>query len=305
MKQSDFQRILEQLRRGETAELRLEAEGQVFLRRFTPKMRLILLGGGHVAKALCAFAAMLDYAVTVCDDRPAFANRERFPEAERVICDSFDVAIRALSVRPSDAVCVMTRGHRWDKLCLDTVFAGPQPAYLGMIGSHRRTAGLRQTLLEEGVDTARVEALHAPVGLPIGAVTPAEIAVSICAELIAHRASGRKPDEDGVLGQTLAELPMLEFLACSEEPKAVLTAISATGSTPAKPGAMMAVGKLGSVFGTVGGGCAEAAAMARARRLIGTGGSELFRVDLTNEDAADQGMVCGGTLTLLLADVTA
>lgn len=304
MKQAELQRVLDLVRRGEPAELRLEAEGQTYVRRFLPKPRLILLGGGHVAKALCGFAARLDFAVTVCDDRPFFANRERFPEAEQVICDGFAAAIGSLKLRREDYVCVMTRGHRWDKECLDAVFAGPQPNYLGMVGSHKRTAALRQTLLAEGVDHARVEALHAPIGLPIGAVTPEEIAVSICAELIAHRAAGRRPDENGVLGQTQTELPVLEFLAEAKCPRAMLTVLSATGSTPAKPGAMMAVDRGGFSVGTVGGGCAEAAAMARARRLIDTGGSAVIRVDLTNEDAAEQGMVCGGTLTLLAADVT-
>ena len=303
MERSEFRRIRDRIAAGEEDLLTAEAEGRTWRRRFTPGARLILLGGGHVAKAVCAFAARLDFAVTVCDDRMAFANTERFPDAERVICDEFTGAIRALSIRPSDYVCVMTRGHRWDRECLEALLSGRLPRYLGMVGSHRRSAGLKQALLEAGFSEAGLACLHAPIGLPIGAVTPEEIAVSICAELIRVRHETGSGDGDA-LAQTLADPALLDFLADAPQPRAVLLVLSATGSTPAKPGALMALDKLGAVFGTVGGGCAEAAAMAQARRLIGTGGQKLLTVDLTNEDAAKEGMVCGGTLTLLAADVT-
>ena len=304
MDRAEFRRIRDRIAAGEEDRLTVEAEGRSFIRRFVPGARLILLGGGHVAKAVCAFASMVDFSVTVCDDRPAFANTERFPAAERVICDGFESAIREIGVRPADYVCVMTRGHRWDRECLETILSGRLPGYLGMVGSHRRTAGLKQALLDAGFSREGIESLHAPIGLAIGAVTPEEIAVSICAQLIQHRHEAAGSAEEGLLEQTLAEPALLDFLADAEQPRAVMLVLSATGSTPAKPGALMAVDRVGSVFGTVGGGCAEAAAMAKARRLIGTGRQELLTVDLTNEDAAKEGMVCGGTLTILAADVT-
>jgi xanthine dehydrogenase accessory factor len=279
-------------------------EGRVVQEPVLPQERLIVLGAGHIALPVCRFGAACGFTVCVVDDRPDFANRTRFPEAAEVICDSFENGIRKLKVTPFDYVVVITRGHRHDADCLRVLLPGVKPAYLGMIGSRRRTKGLLEMLKEEGFDEARLKTVCTPIGLPIGAVTPEEIAVSICAELIAHRAAGRRPDENGVLGQTQTELPVLEFLAEAKCPRAMLTVLSATGSTPAKPGAMMAVDRGGFFVGTVGGGCAEAAAMARARRLIDTGGSAVIRVDLTNEDAAEQGMVCGGTLTLLAADVT-
>ena len=303
MERSEFCRIRDRIAAGEENRLIAEAGGRSWIRRFVPGARLILLGGGHVAKAVCAFAARLDFAVSVCDDRPAFANSERFPDAERVICDSFEAAIRSLKVRPSDYVCVMTRGHRWDRECLETILTGPLPRYLGMVGSHRRTAGLKQALLEAGFSRAGIEGLHAPIGLPIGAVTPEEIAVSICAELIRERHEADSREED-VLEQTLADPVLLDFLAGAEQPRALMLVLSATGSTPSKPGALMALDRLGTALGTVGGGCAEAAAMAQARRLIGTGGQKLLTVDLSNKDAAREGLVCGGTLTILAADVT-
>ena len=302
MKETLFQEIFARVSRGEAAALTVEAEGRRWTRHFLPKTRLILLGGGHVARAVCALAAGLDFAVTVCDDRPAFANSERFPAAA-VVCDGFPAAIRGLGLRESDYVCVMTRGHRWDRECLEEIFRGLQPAYLGMVGSHKRTAGIRQSFLDAGVPARRIDALFAPIGLPIGAVTPEEIAVSICAQLIQHRHANAAAKGPEVLTQTLAEPEVLGFLAEGGRPRAMLLVLSATGSTPAKPGALMAVDRFGAAFGTVGGGCSEAAAMAKARRLIGTGTQDVMTVDLTNEDAAQQGMVCGGTLTLLLADV--
>lgn len=302
MKQSLFASIQSRVRSGEPAEWRVTAGDRTLIRRFLPRTRLILLGGGHVAKAVCGLAARLDFAVTVCDDRPAFANTERFPQAETVICDSFENAVSRLCIRSGDYVCVMTRGHRWDSVCLEAVLAGPQPTYLGMIGSQRRTAALKQSLLAEGRDPERIAALHAPIGLPIGAVTPEEIAVSICAELIQHR-HRNETGEEGVLAQTLTEPELLDFLARGDRPRAVLLVLSATGSTPAKPGAMMAADRLGTVLGTIGGGCAEAAALNAARRLMGTGRQEILPVDLTNEDAAREGMVCGGRMEVLISDL--
>ena len=304
MEESQLRRIRDLAAAGEEARLSLEAGGRTFVRRFQPKPRLILLGGGHVALALCGFGARLGFSVAVCDDRPAFANEARFPEADRVICDSFEAAVRQLELRDSDYVCVMTRGHRWDRACLDAIFAGLQPAYLGMLGSHRRSAGMRRALLEAGAPAERVEALRAPIGLAIGAVTPEEIAVSVCAQLIQCRRAAEPPAAD-CLEETAADPAVLDFLAEADRPRALLMVVSVQDSTPAKPGAMMAVDRLGTALGTVGGGCAEAAAMARARRLIGSGEQVLFSVDLSDEEAAREGMVCGGSMEVLIADVTA
>ena len=173
---NEFQAIWERLEGGESAELVREIEGRRYVRRFVPPERLILLGGGHVALALSKMASLLGFAVTVVDDRPAFANSERFPEAERIVCEAFEPAIRALKVRPGDYVCVLTRGHRWDAACLRELLTGTEPFYLGMIGSKRRVKGLFGALADEGFDAERIARVHAPIGLPIGAVTPEEIA---------------------------------------------------------------------------------------------------------------------------------
>ncbi|MBO5497538.1 MAG: XdhC family protein, partial [Oscillospiraceae bacterium] len=146
----EFAHILRETEAGRAASLEREAEGTRYLRRFVPEDRLILLGGGHIALPLCKMAAMLDFAVTVVDDRPAFANTGRFPEAARVVCDGFASALEKLQIRPTDYICVITRGHRWDGDCLRVILRGESPFYLGMIGSKRRVTGLLKLLEEEG-----------------------------------------------------------------------------------------------------------------------------------------------------------
>lgn len=304
MKRDKFIRILNELNDGRIATLCIAADGGEVERAFVPADRLILLGGGHVSLALAKIAVMLDFAVTVVDDRPTFANSERFSMADRVICDSFAHAIGELNIRESDYVCVLTRGHQWDTVCVQSILSGAvMPRYFGMIGSWRRVAGMRELLLSDGYDAERIEQLHAPIGLKIGAVTPEEIAISICGELIQCRRATPTGLGD-VLSQTNTDLRMLDYLAHGEEPRAMLLVLSSDGSTPVRGGAVMAVNALGQGFGTVGGGCGEAAAIAQARRIIGSGSSKILELDMTDEVAADHGMVCGGTMRILIEDIT-
>lgn len=303
MTNHDFQEILDKLSRGETPQLSKTVDGQTYIRVFLPENRLILLGGGHIVQPLCAMASMLDFSVTVVDDRIAFANSERFPEATQVICNSFRSAISDLKIRATDYVCVITRGHRWDGECLREILSGTLPSYLGMIGSKRRVEGLLGVLAGEGFSTDLLDRIHAPIGLKINAQTPAEIAVSICGEMIAHRRKYVRKDQNIALSQTNTDYAMLRFLAENTQPKAYALVLSSTGSTPVKPGAMMAVDYLGNGYGTIGGGCSEAAVMVRARKIMGTGGSCVVEIDMSNEVTESEGMVCGGTMRVLLEDV--
>jgi len=300
-----FQEIASSLARGSCADLNLQVDGVRFIRRFVPEERLILLGGGHIAQPLCAMGSMLDFQVIVVDDRPDFANHQRFPEATRVICDSFDHALADLQIRSGDYVCVITRGHRWDGECLRRILRGETPSYLGMIGSRRRVTGLMALLTEEGFDPDALASIHAPIGLPIGGVTPAEIAVSICAQLVQHRRSlPQRAVEEGLLVQTNTDPALVQYLAEDAAPKALLLVLSSSGSTPVKSGAIMAVDALGRGHGTIGGGCGEAEAMTQGRRIIGTGGRKIIRVAMDNDVAASEGMVCGGTMDVLIEDLS-
>jgi xanthine dehydrogenase accessory factor len=148
----------------------------------------ILFGAGHVSRSLCAIAADAGFRVTVVDDRPAFVTAERFPQAKRLVCDeSFDAIFRDLVVPPTAACVVVTRGHAMDEACVDFALHTPA-AYVGLIGSKVKVRAILGRLRDrgrlEGVDLAR---LFAPIGLDIGSATHGEIAVSVVAELVAHR----------------------------------------------------------------------------------------------------------------------
>ena len=302
--QKSFEEILSAVQGGRVSALTLAAEGRRYVRRFAPEERLILLGGGHIAVPLCNMAAMLDFSVCVVDDRIAFANSARFPDAAQVLCDSFAEGIEKLSVRDTDYVCVITRGHRWDGECLRQILSGEFPSYLGMIGSRRRVSALLALLREEGYDAGKLAAIHTPIGLKIGAETPAEIAVSICGELVAHRRSRPVDVVAELLERTDTDLSLLRFVAELKEKAVLMTVISTQGSTPVESGAIMAMDEFGTIRGTIGGGCGEAYVMRAARRLRGTGEQRVIEVDMTNDIAAEEGMVCGGKMRVLIEDIS-
>ncbi len=147
---------------------------------------VVIFGGGHISLPLAEMLSMVGFEVAVVDDRPEFANKARFPKAKTVICKDFQAALAGGDVTIDDqtAVIIVTRGHRYDLDCLRGTL-GSEAKYLGMIGSRRRVAGILAMLADEGTDPAKLGRLHAPIGLDIGAATPAEIAVSIVAEIIA------------------------------------------------------------------------------------------------------------------------
>lgn len=300
----EIESIREKLETGGRASFVRSVGDRTYIRQFVPRERLIILGAGHIAQPLCEMAAMLDFEVTVVDDRSSFANNERFPDAAHVICESFIKAIGNLGIRGTDYVCVVTRGHRWDGDCLREIFRGEQPSYLGMIGSRRRVAGLFDLLKEEGFAQELVDSVHAPIGLRINALTPAEIALSICAEMVAHRRSNEIREADEVLEQKNIDNSVLDFLAHGSGKKAVMMVLESGGSTPVKTGAMMAVDFIGNTYGTIGGGCSEAAVIGKARTIMGTGGWTVADVDMSNDVAAEEGMVCGGHMRVLIEDVS-
>lgn len=302
---SKLKEVLTQVRSGRAAELSLEANEQSYIRRFQPRERLILLGGGHIALHTCTLASRLGFAVTVVDDRAAFASPQRFPDAEAVLCQDFAPAIAQLAPGPGDFVAVMTRGHRSDGACLRALLSLPEPTrYLGMVSSRKRGIEMRRALEAEGFDPARLSELHSPIGLPINAITLEEIAVSIVAELVqVRRADTPRRSHSTILTQTDPEQDVLEFAVEDPEPKALVVVLETRGSTPVKPGALLAVDRSLRIAGTIGGGCAESACMRQAWRLIGTGTQRTLTVSLNEDDAQDQGMACGGEMLVLAADV--
>lgn len=267
---------------------------EIYVQLFAPAPRLVILGGGHVGAALSKMAALLDYEIIVVDDRLAFAGRERHPDAHRLICDDFGRALESLAPSLSDYIVIVTRGHRHDRACLEQVLGRPC-AYVGMIGSRRRVKALLEELAGQGFSKDDLAGVHTPIGLEIGAETEGEIALSILAEITGERRAG-----DG--GQALQEEVLRELAALEQVGgRAVLvTIIKTAGSTPRKAGAWMLVHPDGWITGTIGGGCAEAEARREALQLLGRGAPRVYQVDMTGAVAAEEGMVCGGRMTLYL-----
>lgn len=162
---------------GESAELYLEVHH--------PTPELIIVGAGHIAQPLSQVGALLGFRVMVLDDRSEFATEGRFPEAHHVGLLDFANPFKDVAVRPTSHVVLVTRGHKYDFECLRRLLAGPTlPGYLGMIGSRRRVRATLAQLLDEGVGRDRLAIVRAPVGLDVGAQTPAEIAVAVGAEIV-------------------------------------------------------------------------------------------------------------------------
>jgi xanthine dehydrogenase accessory factor len=272
-----------------------EKGSSILVEPYVKKPRLIILGAGHIAMPLVAIASMVSFDCVVADDRPSFANRTRFPSAKEVLCDSFENVLDSLQIGPADLVISITRGHRHDETCLRKALPA-KPAYLGLIGSRRRVKMMKETLLADGFDKDALDALHAPIGLDIAAATPEEIAVSIVAQLIEDR---RK----NLSGSRWIEFDeeMLKVLAeDTTQRKTLVSIITSKGSVPRKAGAKMLVLEDTRILGTIGGGCAEAAVIQKARRFQEAGTFDIERVDMTNDAAADEGMVCGGIMDVLL-----
>ncbi|MBR6118806.1 MAG: XdhC family protein [Oscillospiraceae bacterium] len=152
-----------------------------------PDYRIYLFGGGHVSAALVPVLLPLGFPVTVIDPRPELADPARFPGAW-VIRGDFEPFPAAVKVTERDYIVVMTPGHEHDLAVLRQALRTPA-SYIGCIGSRKKTAYVNQALAAEGFPPAQLERIHAPIGLPIGARTPEEIAVSIAAQLILHRAA--------------------------------------------------------------------------------------------------------------------
>lgn len=159
----------------------------------TTVVQLLILGAGHIALPLATMAKIVGYEVIVVDDRPSFANAARFSTADTIICNDFERAIEGINISPQTFVVIITRGHRYDKECLQKVIHQPA-SYIGMIGSRKRVKALLAELEEEGVPHELLQKLYSPIGLHIGAETPEEIAVSILSELIKVQ---RELDQNG------------------------------------------------------------------------------------------------------------
>ena len=165
-----------------------ERLGDLFAEQINVSGRVYVFGGGHVAQELVPVLAHVGFRCVVMDDREEFTRKELFPGAEEVICGDLQSIGDYMTIGQDDYVCVMTRGHAYDTVVQAQVLRC-RPTYCGVIGSAMKAAGVRKTLKEEyGLEDEELDLVTTPIGLNIKGETPAEIAISITAQMILHRA---------------------------------------------------------------------------------------------------------------------
>ena len=271
-------------------------DSHAFVERFGAVPQLVVCGGGHVAAAVVRLAKMLGLPVLAIDDRETYAARLQEAGADTVLCQPFEVALEQVPGGAEVYFVVVTRAHAFDLVCLKKILQ-KSAAYVGMMGSRGRSALVRRQLMEAGLNAARIDALYAPIGLPIGSQTAEEIALSILAQIVSIK--NQRTQTEGFLPA------MLDAMAKADAAgqQAVLAVIAARhGSTPREIGAKMLVRSDGSIVGSVGGGIMEHRTILAAQEMLAGRASAhrlmQFSADGKNEDAATA--ACGGSMEVLL-----
>jgi len=162
---------------------------EVFVEPFLPPPVLLIAGAGHIAAPLAAMAHLMNFSVSVTDDRASFANRERFPQAKQLLVGDIEATLRNYPITPRTHIVLVTRAHAHDVQGLRAIIDSPAP-YIGMIGSQRRVWAVFKLLHEEGVPAEKLVRVRAPIGLDLGGGTPEEIALCIMAEITMLRHGG-------------------------------------------------------------------------------------------------------------------
>lgn len=272
--------------------------GRIYCEIVRNEKKLVICGGGHVANAVIAMAKLLEFPVTVIEDREAFAREAVRVGADHAICADFAEGLSKIELGRDVYVLVMTRGHNHDKDCLKYLLTCKY-GYLGMLGSRKRVKILKDELEKEGYAKEKLDRIYSPVGLSIHAQTPAEIAVSIFAEIISIR-NGKNGAATYV--KAVKDYLFSDQYLNGEEKVVVATIIEKLGSAPRDIGTKMLVFEDGRICGTIGGGFLEAAVMEYAGNVLRQKETGLFTktVVINSDKAAEEGMRCGGTVEVML-----
>lgn len=285
-----------------------------------------------MSAALVRMASLLAFDIWVIEDRPLFADNAKRAGADHVICGDYKKTLSELVPQPDDYYVCMTRGHRFDMECLTEIFRKPY-AYVGMMGSKKRAVIVKKDLEESGFSQEIISGLHSPIGLAIGGQTPEEIALSVISEIVkcknertsctqvdnevldalietakqcaseAQKTEAQKTEAQKIEAQT-TETQEADAQT-SDEKYMLCTIIKKNGSAPRGVGTQMLVSSDNRIVGTIGGGCAEAEVISRCRRLFRKQEfkCELMDVSMNTDDAEKEGMVCGGSISVLLESV--
>lgn len=273
---------------------------KLFIEHLKQPAHLVICGAGHVAQQVILLAAKVGFDITVLEDRVSFAGEARRAGADRVICDNFEDALKQIPGSEDTYFLVVTRGHRYDRECLEAILKKTY-AYVGMMASRGRSALLKKQMAEDGFDRKAMDEIHTPVGLPINAETPEEIAVSIVSELIREKNHMKKTSG--------YDSELMGYLTGKSEPgmkRALATIISRRGSAPRGVGTKMLVLEDGRIIGTIGGGCMESEVQHLCLRMLHEEHAQgrIFTVDMTASQAEEEGLVCGGTIRVFLEVVS-
>ncbi len=252
---------------------------------FNMQPKLVILGCGHVSQYLAKMASILELYTIVIDNRKEFANSDYFPTADEIHCMDYDQMDSILPDEENTCYVIVTRGHKDDRLCLEKTIHKPH-LYLGMIGSKGKVKKTFDALIEEGYLKEELSNVHAPIGLDIKAQTPAEISISILAELIEIK----NTKFSSSVSKELLESNMHGTLCIIIDKK---------GSAPRGIGSMMLVHKDG-VIDTIGGGKVEYQAILDAKECKKV---MIKEYDLSNAESATLGMICGGYNKVLFIPV--
>ena len=265
------------------------ASGQAFVEKLPMGSRIIVCGAGTVGQEVIKLGKQLGYEVIALEDRQEFADVAKRLGADEVICRDFADGFAELEQRDTDYYVVVTREHKYDRLCLMTILKR-RNAYIGMMASRNRATILKNDLKAEGFDAESVDKIHSPIGLSIKAETPAEIAVSIFAEIIQNKNSI-------VVSEGYKSEMLEQILAASEGSVILATIVKRTGSAPRDIGTKMLIYKDGSITGSVGGGWIEANVLTLAKDMFAKGQKHgIYETDKNSEDA----ILCGGYETIYL-----
>ena len=279
----------------------------MFKQQIGSRPRLIICGGGHVSAALVRMASLLAFDIWVIEDRPLFADNAKRQGADHVICGDYKKTLARLEPQADDYYVCMTRGHRFDTECLTEIFRKPY-AYVGMMGSKKRAVIVKKDLEEAGFSQETISGLHSPIGLAIGGQTPEEIALSVISEIVKcknERTNCTQIDNEVLDALTEVAWHCASVTHSPDEKYILCTIIKKNGSAPRGVGTQMLVSSDNRIVGTIGGGCAEALVISRCRRLFRNQEfkCELIDVSMNTDDAENEGMVCGGSISVLLEQI--
>lgn len=270
----------------------------VFCELLGREKTMVICGGGHVSVPIIQMGRMIGCRVIVLEDRPKFADHARQAGASEVVCAPFEQGLANIEGDPDTFFVIVTRGHRYDQICLEQIVK-KEHAYIGMMGSKRRVAKVKEAAVAHGCSQMAVDSIYTPIGLAIGAQTPEEIAVAVLAEII--QVKNKKKRSDGFPAEIIEGI----LSSTGGESKILATIVGRKGSAPRETGTKMLVLPDGNCIGTIGGGCAEADILQKALLMIReqTKEPKLCRVDMMAKEAEEEGMVCGGTIQVLLEPI--